>query len=865
MEFMEAYFSWLEETGNAQEVLTDFSNYRDIDKTVEDFLEYFRKNYFENIPKNVIVDKRLLAKHVKDLYVSKGASPAYKLLFRILFNQNVEIFYPGDDVLRASDGRWVEDRVIRTTSTISGANIDYIDSSTVVGRTSGATAIVESKLRTQYSTVGMVLQKFIDGYTPPSFFRNSSATRTNSDGFLETVGNDVARIDYDGFTGENLGLLIEPSRQNHVINSNDFSNLSSWIHRRIVVFSNIHASPFGTMTADKIGDTNQLNTHYISQIFPSTNEQTYSYSVYIKADERDMVQLKFTNAHFGDFAFATFDLTSGTIFEQGTSLLRAKIKACKNGYYRCTITATADTTFLLSQVFVYLYDRTNGISFTGVGGEGVYLSCAQLESHASNSAETSYIPTEDVAALRESEYGYYDNIGDLLSTGSASIYVDVSRNVGDTVNSIFVQLSDLTNDFISFETVNNIVTLKNTSNGVLSTLSLNGPDVPVMPSRLVMGYRTKSQDNSLTANGIGVFSENTNANIAVGTKRIIFGSSTLNGHIRYIAIYPEFNSDVEVTTRTALTYNIMDLVPPVITEIYLSNINGEFIPGETVEFTNMLNSSSLSLSESVYEIYKGFNIVVSGTGYQVNDEIRIVEDLTGATIAVGNVSNIGPNGQIRTIAMNNFGITLLTDKTITIATENGSGAVLEPITGTLGEFAGRWIGTYGQLSSDKRLQDNLYYQDYSYVLRSSVDVDTFSDIVKELIHPAGFQLFGELFSEEINVNVIEISNLSLSVFRIIERLKSIIVSLSLPEESIERTFIRVMEEEFMSIETMDNVLLSQRMNATLSEYENINLYANLHDINEALTPDLSVYGVGILTARPAIFFDRKVSAIQTIQ
>lgn len=865
IEFMDAYFSWMEETGRTQEILTDFANYRDIDKTVDEFLDYFRKNYFENIPKNILVDKRLLAKHVRDLYVSKGAVPAYKLLFRILFNQNVEIFYPGDDVLRASDGRWVEDRVIRTTSSISGANLDLLDSSTVTGLTSGASATVESKLRTQHSTSGIILQNFTDGYVPTSFSRASSASVVMPNGFIEIIGNNTARIDYDSVTGEKLGLLIEPSRTNMLTNSNEFGNTSSWIHRRVVMFGNITISPLGTQTADKISDTTDNTTHYISQVFPSANGTSYSFSVFVRPEELDMVQLKFTNSHFGDDAFATFDLANGTIHETGISLDRAKIKGYRNGFYRLVITATADTTFTFSQVFIYLFNRaTNSISYAGQGNRGIYISCAQLESHGGEESETSYIPTNGAAATRSSEYGSYENDEDFFPTEQGSVYVNVARNVGSINDTTFVTLTDDGDNNIGVGIKDTFINVAHESEGVNTDITLTDLDIGT-ESLLSIGYAGENLNNSLTANGSGLYALNPYIDVVHNTRKIIFGSPTMNGHIRYFVVYYQRHSQETMNSYTSSSYDISTTTPPIITEFYLSDIKGVFLANEYVEFSNMLSNGSLSFREQVYDLYTGFDIVNPGVNYQVNDEVSVVESSTNTVVARGSVSNIGPNGQIRTISMNNFGIALLTGQYVIVESTTGSNAILTPVTGTLGEFSGRWIGTYGQLSSDKRLQDNLYYQDFSYVLRSSVNVDDFSSIVKELIHPAGFQLFGELFSEEINVKYIHLDALSIAVYRTIESLRSIILRISGENISIEKKIEAILDGDFLSHDTFDNILLFQRANMFIGEYDEETIGTNLNAINEALVPNIEAYNIGILTARPATFFRRNVGMIQTIQ
>ena len=59
-------------------------DYRDIDETLDDFIQHFVNEYLVNIPKTVLADKRLLAKNIKRFYQNKGNEDSYKFLFRIL-------------------------------------------------------------------------------------------------------------------------------------------------------------------------------------------------------------------------------------------------------------------------------------------------------------------------------------------------------------------------------------------------------------------------------------------------------------------------------------------------------------------------------------------------------------------------------------------------------------------------------------------------------------------------------------------------------------------------------------------------------------------------------------------------------------
>lgn len=67
----------------------------------------------------------------------------------------------------------------------------------------------------------------------------------------------------------------------------------------------------------------------------------------------------------------------------------------------------------------------------------------------------------------------------------------------------------------------------------------------------------------------------------------------------------------------------------------------------------------------------------------------------------------------------------------------------------------RWLDDRGFLSWNKYLQDNYYYQDFSYVLRSEVGVNIYRNLVQRLLHPAGFLMFGEIHDVEMETMELE--------------------------------------------------------------------------------------------------------------
>lgn len=142
--FVRSYYEWLEQEGNALGYSRDLQNLRDIDLTVDEFVDHFKEKYLNGISLTSDTDTRELVKHATELYRSKGTSRSVELLFRLLYNEDAQVVYPGDEVLRPSDGTWVIPIYLELSPTVKAASFV---GKTVTGAASGATGIVEGVAR----------------------------------------------------------------------------------------------------------------------------------------------------------------------------------------------------------------------------------------------------------------------------------------------------------------------------------------------------------------------------------------------------------------------------------------------------------------------------------------------------------------------------------------------------------------------------------------------------------------------------------------------------------------------------------------------------------------------------------------------
>jgi len=106
MRFMEAYYDFLQLPDQPGAFLKSLPSHRNLDTVGSEFLEMLQRELAVPIPENVAADKSKLYKNITDIYLSKGAEPSFKALFRLIFNDDIELFFPRVDILKPSDAKW---------------------------------------------------------------------------------------------------------------------------------------------------------------------------------------------------------------------------------------------------------------------------------------------------------------------------------------------------------------------------------------------------------------------------------------------------------------------------------------------------------------------------------------------------------------------------------------------------------------------------------------------------------------------------------------------------------------------------------------------------------------------------------------
>ena len=170
VEFLESYYKYLEQDGNLSYVTKNFPRFLDIDEISEDirldailgeehyleeendyhaFLQKLYDNFTALIPDSILADKVTLLKHAKEFYRARGSEKSVRFLMRALYGEEIEFYYPKNDILRASDGKWFVERSLNVkdfavNNVANSSAFTLFRGRTIRGATSNSTCTVEA-------------------------------------------------------------------------------------------------------------------------------------------------------------------------------------------------------------------------------------------------------------------------------------------------------------------------------------------------------------------------------------------------------------------------------------------------------------------------------------------------------------------------------------------------------------------------------------------------------------------------------------------------------------------------------------------------------------------------------------------------
>jgi hypothetical protein len=151
--FLEKYYEWLEKSNNVIFETNSLYDSKDLDIADEYYINEVVKEILPYFPKEILLDKSKFIKHVGEFYRSKGTPESLKFLFRVLYNEEIEVYFPKEQIIKLSDGKWVLPLSLRVET--GDNNIFDIERCKITGTVSKSTAIVEKVIKSVDRQLGI--------------------------------------------------------------------------------------------------------------------------------------------------------------------------------------------------------------------------------------------------------------------------------------------------------------------------------------------------------------------------------------------------------------------------------------------------------------------------------------------------------------------------------------------------------------------------------------------------------------------------------------------------------------------------------------------------------------------------------------
>ena len=749
--FLEAYYEYLEtKQGTQLNDLTskakDLKYLSDVDLSIEDFESNFFNSYASLIPKDVEVDKAFLIKNILPLYLAKGSESAFKLLFRMLFNDEVDIILPKNNVLRASDGKWTIDNVLRIETDIRSLYTANGNTS-VNAVASGNTTFLLAQEPTDGDVsvyVGGVLKTELTDY----FFRKETKKLIF---YTAPSANSEVKIVYSDF---NIELL----------NNRKVTGITSG------------ATALIEKATERI-ITDQLNLGFPFELFINDKtllgsfEQGEVVEIDIVADDDTLITLESDTFSFvnrilvigGGSSYNVGDVvivTGGGASEDATAIVDDVVEG-----YIDSITVTyggagfiSGGDIVVSNISPFLLD----LAIDGVDPTGVANSTSNTYS-VNNDVISTYANTLISAA----NYGFPSTV--VASENVATVITDALTSLEITsigpITNVLVIFSN-TNTSISptldaygatYTAGNSTFSIK--TNGSVGRIGINNGG-----TGYVVGDEINFGSNPIGTNGRGaaaavksVLANGQITQIEIQPSRITGTANVLNNTSQIIGTGTSFNTDIRVGDRIII--NNESRYINAISNTTHANVNVNFTATSTGKKVGRYGVYPIG---GVSYVQGNFPTLTISTTSGVNGNIQITSTMSDGELLTPFIGNTQP-GQIVSIKVisGGSGYEFIPQVDLTGA-GSGTATANAQIEAGYVTLPGRWRTSDSILStSERKLQGRDYYVDYSYVTSSLTEFSKYKTILKQLMHPAGFVNYADLNELKIiTSNTITISTTS---------------------------------------------------------------------------------------------------------
>ena len=709
-------------TANPVENVSQLMEYADVDNTIDVFFDQFKERFMKTIPVKLAVgvDEKNILKNIKDLYRAKGTRKGHEIFFRLLLDENVELFYPTENMLRVSDGKWSDDSLLRVVQindvmllendendniflvTEDGAHLEQeqsvlleYDVNKLIGETviqdavrdidileggpyellgystiGKATAVVESIIQIQLGSVilyDLVLQEgSITGtFVPGQLVYGED--NTNSERLIKVKNTSILSSISIPTSGQYFTTtdLLDISADNGI--------------GAALTIDTVSQGKISNIDIDTVGAGYEIGDNFVVDNSSVTGAGL--------AGEIAVVGGGFspeTGSLINEFRITLENEVGELLTEETTPLYYTQ----EENY---GMVATDHIEVEDANIF---FDSKSGAKFIQESGTNTGdITDIRVTSIGNNYASlpTLTLPTTSTIRIRAAQFRLEDGTTSAITFGD-SIISEIEEDI-IILESVGPDAFETTLKSGTFTVGETISPVTQPPSSITGTVVKHYTDLSVPGHSFIeftVGVGTINVGDTIEGAISGVHGEVLTTNVRSGGKVIAKGDGDV-GKIKSVRV---LESGVHYTEEPTLS---------TVTNLILSPISGTFAINQTITGTG-----------------------VTGTAKSWDGDTQLlkVTSVTG-TFTVGQVITQSYSGASGTVAY------------IDDATFSSNIAA----TGVFGKY----VGEDGFLSEDsKRIQDSWYYQDFSYVVKTATSINQWRDELLNTVHPAGFALFGQI-------------------------------------------------------------------------------------------------------------------------
>ena len=742
--FLEAYYEYLETQQGVQlnDLIAkgkDLKTISDVDRSIDDFEVQFFNSFAPFLPKNVDIDKAFLIKNILPLYLAKGAENSFKLLFRFLFGDELELKYPKNNILRASDGKWSVESSLK----------------------------ISNDIHSVYTG---------DGTTKTFYLAPCRCPLTdNVLPFRGTVYiNDVEQSSGYHVRQETKKLVFDTAPANGA----QIKVLYLAIDEQIFVNRKITGQTSGATAIIEKVSQKYVNNVLINEAFLTNANiigrfQTGEIlaTTYINPDDV-LINLELTTVS----SFLTIELIEGGAnYNVGDPVI-------------FNTTATVQPSAFVSSVFQGVIDRTTiadggsgfvnnkRIAAIGYDPSALDFAISSIDTTGANTTNTFVVLSNII-----------DDIDPANTTINAADYALPANTITPQNSSTKIIHSLGTTAYSNIGEISGVA-ISNSTVGVITIPTLNAAPANLTISTSNVLIDTFGSLGKLVISDGGedyeIFDElvftNKPMSFGIGAEAEVRNVDA-TGAITEVSFVP---SKISGTVDVTATNNVMVSGTNTFFEDELRVGDQIMVGYDTRTIDVIASNTSLNVTSASWtQTYTDRNIrllnlnLLGGQGYTQNKLPTVtVTSSNGANAEIvvtgilGDGESIIPSstrkpGQIERLTVTNAGrgITGLIEVDLT-QTGDGTATANAAFTPTFEIFPGRWTTSDSILSSaDRKLQGRDYYVNYAYLTSSTIQFDRYKTIFKSLLHPAGFKPYAELIrQDEIDQTGLESDSLTLA-------------------------------------------------------------------------------------------------------